>query len=391
MKVRHARSLCAALFLCSWASWWGCEPPPKEDLEAKARQEIKADTSGEAPKLRYEGSTLSEEEQDQTLALINGQPLTLGEYERRLNTLAPFARARYNTPERKKEFLDQLIQFEVLAQEAQRRGYDKDPSVVLEMKQAMVRKLLEEGLDNAPNAEVPKDEVKAYYEAHLDDYVRPAQVRASQIVLPDQATAEKVKKDLEAEFAKDPTKKRRFFAIKAREVSTDKTTAELGGDMRFFAHPKDGGTVPAELADPVFALEDVGGLAGPIQTPQGWHLLMLTARKQRYERTFEEVERNIANRLAREKHSLGERKFIDDLKAKAKVELHPEHLPKIPDPQPPQEGEGHQHEDAFIPGDPLQPPADKKEADEGGEGSPKAPDAGGSPDAAAPHAPDAGR
>jgi peptidyl-prolyl cis-trans isomerase C len=240
-----------------------------------------------------------------------------------------------------------MIQFEILAQEAQRRGLDRDPEVVLEMKQAMVRRMMADELSREAMGEVPEEELRAWYEEHKGDYVRPAKVRASQIVQPDEASLRKVLKELQKAFKEDPSHKRRIFALKAKAVSTDKTTSKLGGDMRFFAHPKDGGTVSKEVADVAFALKDVGQLSEPFKSDKGWHVLMLTARKQRYERTFEDVKRSIANRLLRERRSLREQKFVDDVKAKAQIDIKEDLLNTIPDPELPK-GQGitpHKHED----------------------------------------------
>jgi peptidyl-prolyl cis-trans isomerase C len=326
-----------------------CEPPPKENKKDRLVETPEGAPPAQAPTSLNPDSTLSDDQQRQLLARINNQDLTLGEYERRLNALAPFARARYNTPTRKKDFLDQMIQFEILAQEAQRRGLDRDPEVVLELKQAMVRKMMADQLSRDDAAQpIPPDEIRAWYDAHKDDYIRPAKVRASQIVLPDEPSARALLLELQAEFEKDPRHKRRAFALKARERSTDPATAKLGGDMRFFAHPNDGGTVDPKLADVAFNdLKDVGQVSQPFQTDKGWHILMLTARKQRYERTFDEVQRSIENRLRRERRSLQEQKFVDGLKATAAIQIKEDLLQTIPDPKLPegQEQRPHGHQE----------------------------------------------
>ncbi len=327
-------------------SFAACDAPTKANPKGKMVDNNLIQTPDETLKITYD-STMSQEDQRKILVKVNNEEITLGEYERRLNSLAPFARARYNTPARKKDFLDNMIQFEVLAQHASKKGYDKHPEVLLELKQAMVRKMLADELANDKLGQIPPEEVKAYYKEHESDYIRPAKVRASQIVRPSREELEKVHAELKAAFKKDPTHKRRVFALKAREVSTDAPTAKLGGDMRFFAHPKDGGTVDGKLADAAFGLKKVNQISEPIQTDKGWHMVMLTARKQRYERSFEEVERSIINRLTRERRSIREQKFVDEAKTKAKVVIHEDLLAKIPDVKLPegQEQRTHNHDD----------------------------------------------
>jgi peptidyl-prolyl cis-trans isomerase C len=251
------------------------------------------------------------------------------------------ARARYNSPERKKAFMENMIKFEVLAQEAKRQGLDRDPQVLLELKQAMVRKMMSDELAGAVSLEsIPETEIRKYYDDHVGDYVRPEKVRASHILLPDEKTANKVAADLNKAFSGDPTHKRRIFALRARDVSTDPVTATLGGDMRFFARPEDGGTVAPELAKRAFETKDIGKMIGPFKTDKGWHLLMVTARRQRHEKKYEEAKQAIANRLFRERRSSAELDFVQKTKAKSEIEIRDELLDKVPDPPAPDAGTG---------------------------------------------------
>jgi peptidyl-prolyl cis-trans isomerase C len=73
----------------------------------------------------------------------NGITITADEFKARLDEQSPFIRARYSTLERKKEFLDNLIRFEVLAKEAERQGLAKDPDVQMTLKKIMVQKLVQ--------------------------------------------------------------------------------------------------------------------------------------------------------------------------------------------------------------------------------------------------------
>ena len=55
------------------------------------------------------------------LAKVDDVVITVGELQERLNRQSPYIRARYTSLEQKKEFLDSLIRFEVLAKEAERQ------------------------------------------------------------------------------------------------------------------------------------------------------------------------------------------------------------------------------------------------------------------------------
>src|SRR5438309_2143399 len=81
------------------------------------------------------------------VAKVGDDVITADELKHRLDETSPFLRARYNTLDRKKEFLENLIRNELLAQEAQRQGYDKSPAVKEQMKQAIIQELSEHQAD----------------------------------------------------------------------------------------------------------------------------------------------------------------------------------------------------------------------------------------------------
>jgi peptidyl-prolyl cis-trans isomerase C len=76
------------------------------------------------------------------VATVGNESITADEMRQRLNETSPFLRARYNTVERKKEFLENLVRNELLAQEAVRQGFDKSPAVKEQMKRAMIQELI---------------------------------------------------------------------------------------------------------------------------------------------------------------------------------------------------------------------------------------------------------
>src|SRR5512138_3434976 len=69
--------------------------------------------------------------------------VTAAEFQARLAEQSPLIRQRYGTLERKREFLDQLIRFEVLVGEARRRGLDRDPEVLATLEKLMVQRLVQ--------------------------------------------------------------------------------------------------------------------------------------------------------------------------------------------------------------------------------------------------------
>jgi peptidyl-prolyl cis-trans isomerase C len=140
---------------------------------------------------------------DAPLAKIDGELITVGDFQERINRQSPYVRGRYTSRENQREFLTNLIRFEVLALEARRRGLDKDPDAVRAMKQVMIQKLMSAEFENAGRAEQITDaELQAYYDANPNHYNKPEEVRVAAIVLKDRARADAVAKKALGEAGK---------------------------------------------------------------------------------------------------------------------------------------------------------------------------------------------
>src|SRR6187200_3423370 len=61
----------------------------------------------------------------QVLAKVGEREITLGEYAETLERMDPFERLRFQSPDRRKQLLNEIVQVELLAEEAKRRGLDK--------------------------------------------------------------------------------------------------------------------------------------------------------------------------------------------------------------------------------------------------------------------------
>src|SRR5439155_1069683 len=129
------------------------------------------------------------------LAKIDDVVITVGEFQTRINQQSPYVRQRYTSIERKKEFLDNMVRFEVLAKEADRRGLAKDPEVVRTMKQVMIQKLLKDEFDKLKIEDITDEDCKKYYDAHPEEYNQPENARVSLILVKDKDTAKKVLAD----------------------------------------------------------------------------------------------------------------------------------------------------------------------------------------------------
>ncbi len=285
----------------------GAEDPadPSPDTEADDGERIHGLTEAEAARV---------------LATVGDVEITVGDVARELASKGSFIRTRYQSPERRREFLDQMIRFELLAQEAERRGYDELPEVQRTRKQMMIRRLIAERFESGGPDSITADQVREYYESHRTEFHTPAQVRASHIRCRDRATAARVLRELLA----DPSNLRLYRRL-AEENNTDEATRDRFGDLRFFSRPEERTDnepeVPAAVAEAAFSIRRIGGIYPEVvRTDDGWHIVKLTGRRAAMHRSLEEARSPIRNRLWRERRETSIQTLIEELRAESDVE-----------------------------------------------------------------------
>jgi peptidyl-prolyl cis-trans isomerase C len=256
------------------------------------------------------------------LAQIDDTVITVSDFEERLNNQSPYVRARYASVEQKKEFLDNLVKFEVLAREARRQGLDKDPEVVRTMKQVMIQKLLRQRFDKLRAEDITDPEVQHYFDGHQDEFNRPPEVRVSMVLLADEATAKKVVADPRSQGLENLG-----FRQLVGELSIDQETKERGGDLRFFdANNRE---LPRELVDAAFRLVNVGDVSPPVKTQRGFAVLKLTGQRRALVRTVSEVAAQIRAKLFRDRRQKLMDDYEDSLRKQARIQLNPERLKEV--------------------------------------------------------------
>ena len=304
------------------------------------------------------------------VAEVGDEKITADEVRQRLNETSPFLRARYNTVERKKEFLENMVRNELLAQEAIRQGYDKSPAVREQTKRAMIQELIKHQLDSKlAGTDIPEEELKKFYDAHLDDFVKPERARVFHILLPGKDARERAEakkkaaallKDIDAREKKGEVNAFQSAAIKE---SKDALSAPLGGDLRFLSKDELTKAYNAELASAAFELKNPGDKTQPFDTPAGVELVKLQVKTVAMNRSFEESKEPIRQRMARERRSRDYDEWVKKLRENTKVAIHEQELEKVqvdaaPSPQQPA-GISSAHPQALPPVAPVSPSGQK--------------------------------
>ncbi len=251
-----------------------------------------------------------------------GITITADEFKARLDEQSPFIRARYSTLERKKEFLDNLIRFEVLAKEAERQGLDKDPEVQLTLRKIMVQKLVQKSFqDQGAGKELPEAELQKYYDEHKDEFNRPRKARVAAIIFnapagsparaAKVAAARKALAKVKAEEKKNPM----AFQQAVAAFSEDAASKGVAGDLGFKSADELEKSFGKEVAQAAFALKP-GEVSGVIEGAQGVYLVRVAGVQEELSRSFDQVKAQINQKLSRERRT----KEFDDLVKKLRDE-----------------------------------------------------------------------
>jgi parvulin-like peptidyl-prolyl isomerase len=223
------------------------------------------------------------------------------------------------------------------------------------MKQVMIQKLMRDEFDTKVTADtVPDADMQAYYNANLDEYVKPEEVRVSAIILKNKAQADRVL--LEAKG--DAGKTNKGFRDLVMKYSSDEETKLRGGDLRYLeAANKD---VPAPVVKAAFDLANTGDVSPVIDAGNGqFYILKQTGRRKQMTKSFDDAKPQIRNKLFREKRLKAQQDFIDGLRAKAKVEINEANLAKVrvdtSQNAIPDDGHGHDLVPSIGQGSDLQP------------------------------------
>lgn len=267
---------------------------------------------------------LTPEQAAKPVAKLGDKVITLGEFAQALADMPEYERLRYQGVERRKELLRAMIDMQLLADEAKKQGLDQDPIVAEETRQVLVawmRGKLLEGLP-APS-EIPESELRAFYDAHVDEYREPERRRVSQVVVKDEATAKKVHDEARAATA---TQWGAIVGKYSEEKPAGTEAPEMMGDLGFVTAPTDphapaNPKVTTEIRAAAFALKDVGAVSEPFKDSNGWHVIRLVTKNEARDQSFADVERALRVRVLQEKRAAKEKALVDEMRKELKVEI----------------------------------------------------------------------
>lgn len=238
--------------------------------------------------------------EEKSAALVNGVSIPQTRIDMRVK--AATAQGQADSPELRKAIREDMINLEVMAQEAAKLGLDKNPEVVQQVELARQSVLVGAFVqDYAKSHPVSEDQLKQEYD-RLKTKLGDKEYNARHILVGTEDEAKSIIAQL--------GKKAKFEKLAAK--SMDAGSAERGGSL--------GWTVPGNFVPPfanaLLNLKKGEYTKEPVQSQYGWHVIKLDDVRDLKVPPFEEIKPQLQQRL--QQQSI--KKAIDDLRAKAKIE-----------------------------------------------------------------------
>jgi parvulin-like peptidyl-prolyl isomerase len=236
--------------------------------------------------------------EDLKLAEIKDRVITIHDYEDAYARVKPEFLPKKTGEEGKREFLDTMINRDVMAVKADELGYDKDPSMTTGMEAfSRMTKQVAYLRKAVGDIKVEDSAVKKYYD------LQGTSINFKRILCDRKEQADEAYAALQ--------KGEDFTAVLTRMSNSD--DAKDGGTT--ISAPF--GALLPELDEPMFNLP-VGGYTKPIFTPQGWVIVQVTKidRIKKQQAPYDEVKEKIRTQLKNEREALAINDFTEKLREK---------------------------------------------------------------------------
>jgi peptidyl-prolyl cis-trans isomerase C len=236
-------------------------------------------------------------------ATVNGTPISKDSVDKIVGQRK--AMGQPDSPETRKAIINQLAMQMLVSQEAIKKNLDKTPEVIDQIKltqQSILANAYVE--DYTKNNPVSDDMLKAEYDK-VKAQMTSSEYQARHILVDKEADA----KTIIAKLKKNP----KLFDSLAKQYSKDPGSKDKGGELGWF-DPR--GMVP-EFGAAVAKLEKGKFTFEPVKTQFGFHVILLEDSRTKQAPTFEQVKPQLAKQV--QEQNL--KKLVDDMMAKAKIEI----------------------------------------------------------------------
>jgi len=199
--------------------------------------------------------------------------------------------------------VNQMVNDRLVAKAAADQKLTSDPAIAARIKEAQEQVIRDAFVEKALAGKVTDAKVKAKYDELVKNTPPQDEIRASHILVKDEATA----KDVLAQLNKGGD-----FAALAKKYSID-PTKDQGGDLGYFVRT----AMVKEFGDAVFGMKKGEVSKAPVKTQFGYHIVKIVDRRPLQKPDFAKVKDQIKAQLTDEQI----RDIVKKLRDAAKVEL----------------------------------------------------------------------
>lgn len=239
------------------------------------------------------------------VAAVNGKSITQKEYQAHLKQRQAQAaqQGKQAAPMDRKLILDELINREVLLQEAKKKNLHKDKKVKAQLEQVKNNLLIQALIAKSPAAKPVSDkELKEVYDKQIGG-ADPTEYKARHILVKDEAKAKKLIKELN-----DGAN----FEEVAKKESTG-PSGKNGGDLGWFS----GAQMVPPFSKATAKLKKGTHSQKPVKTQFGYHIIKLEDTRKRELPKFEDVKNQITPVVQNKRLQ----DYVTKLRNKAKIEI----------------------------------------------------------------------
>ncbi len=250
------------------------------------------------------------------VAKIDGVTITKEDVNEQMKMLPEIAIQHFQGPEGKTKFVDELVKKEMLYLEAKKKGMEKDKEFQKKLEEfkkiTLINDLLDKEIEASPT--VTEEDIKGYYEKSKEDFIINRQLRISHIL---------VKTEEELNQVQERINKGDDFAKIASEMSADKASGKVGGDIGFIKK----GELAPELENLLFTMRK-GQVSSPVKVKDGYRIIKITDIKGNVVE-YDKVKGLINQRLVAEKQRESFEKFMEKIKKNYKIEMNKDEIAKM--------------------------------------------------------------
>ncbi len=237
------------------------------------------------------------------VAVVNKQVISQALLEQ--NVKVNLAQGLTDSPELRKALIDELINRELLAQDAGKKNLANNPEVQLQLEQLRKNLLAELALnDFLKNKTITEDQLKKEYDSQLKalgDTSNLQQYKLRQIL---------TRTEADARTAMNRLKKESFEKV-AQELSID-TSRERGGDLGWVLPNQ---IIPV-ISNVMVNLNKGSTSINPIQSPNGWHIIKVDDKRAFKVPSFDESKERLRAGMMQQMRV----EYVQQLRKEAKIQ-----------------------------------------------------------------------